>query len=76
MRSFDRHIVRRLHFLPVVDRRWNQLEYSTDQWCGFQVIVIEPTVALVLSRVVPPFAEVILRILVIGGNEARPQYLQ
>ena len=31
LRSFDRHIARRLNSPPVVDRIWNQLGYSTDR---------------------------------------------
>ena len=57
--DLDRPIARRLHSPPVADRRWNQLRYSTDRWCGFKVIVIDPTVAWILSRLVSTIRRVI-----------------
>ena len=66
LRSFDRPIARRLHSPPVADRRWNQLRYSTDRWCGFKVIVIDPTVAWILSRLVSTIRRVIDLYLFVG----------
>ena len=58
LRSFGLHYSAFAVSTFVNNRRSNQLVYSTDRWCGFQVIyriyiVIDPTVSWILFRVVP-----------------------
>ena len=54
LRYLHRHIARRLHSLPVVDRKWNQHALVFHQsMVRVQVVGIDVTVAWMLSRVFP-----------------------